>query len=141
MEVDNQKWIAKEFLRSYIYNAIRDFGLPYVLECVEASVEHQSMGLDEWMKEFNLVDMFAKKELKKSKTEYTGKLTISQLAEKRYGLEIDSNKRCACPLHKGENKTSFLFNDETNTFKCFSCGESGNLIHFIKRMEELGYGG
>jgi len=76
------------------------------------------------------------KPTKKSSTEYTGKITISQLAKKRYGIETDSQNRCACPLHGGTNKTSFVFYDDINSFKCYSCGSKGSMLLFVKLMEE-----
>ena len=63
-------------------------------------------------------------------------LTISLVARKRYGLELTKG-RCKCPFHDGENKTSLTLNDKKNRFKCWSCGASGNLVKFIKMMEEL----
>ena len=137
-EYPNKKiWIQKNILKNYIYNAIRDFGLPFVLYCVEQGITHLASTPEEWAKEFNLADMFAKKKMEKSQTNYTGKITISQLAKERYGIESNSSLRTSCPFHEGaENKTSFKFDDEKNRFKCWSCGEHGNMIRFIKLMEE-----
>jgi hypothetical protein len=44
-----------------------------------------------------------------------------------------------CPLH-GEKTPSFNINSEhPNLFKCFGCGESGNVISFISKLHNLTY--
>lgn len=39
-----------------------------------------------------------------------------------------------CPFHR-ENTASFSVNDELGIYKCFGCGESGDLINFIEKIE------
>ena len=133
---DKKVWIQKSILKNYIYNAIKDFGLPYVLYCIEEGITHNACSTEEWAKEFEKVDLFSEKHPRKQNNNYTGKLSISQLAEIKYNVLSDKEGRCACPIHLGKNKTSFKFDDDKNLFNCFSCGVKGNLIHFIKLMEE-----
>lgn len=43
-----------------------------------------------------------------------------------------------CPLHS-ENTPSFLVNEETQRFKCFGCGEAGDVIAFVRKYKNLSY--
>ena len=43
-----------------------------------------------------------------------------------------------CPFH-GEKTASFNLYPETNSFYCFGCGAGGDVITFIKRIENLDY--
>ncbi len=43
-----------------------------------------------------------------------------------------------CPFH-GEKTPSFTVYPETDSFYCFGCGAGGDVISFIKRMENLDY--
>lgn len=43
---------------------------------------------------------------------------------------------CLCPFHD-EDTPSFNFNIETGLFKCFGCGESGNAVTFVAKMEGI----
>jgi len=117
----------------------KEKGSDVVFEIVGDVFEELAKPMEQRFKELGNIREILKEDKpnRKSNTKYTGKITISQLAEKRYGLKLDSNNRCACPLHKGKNKTSFMFNDDTNSFKCWSCGERGNMVHFVKLMEEI----
>ncbi len=60
------------------------------------------------------------------------KLKIIQVA-KEYGLEIKGNKT-KCPFHEDKDP-SLTFYPITNTFHCFGCKKSGDVIKFVKRME------
>lgn len=42
--------------------------------------------------------------------------------------------RCPCPLHNGKD---FNFSYTRNGYKCFVCGESGDVIAFVKDVCEL----
>ncbi len=41
-----------------------------------------------------------------------------------------------CPFHK-EDTPSFSVNPDLNIFKCFGCGESGDIFAFIQKIENL----
>ncbi len=43
-----------------------------------------------------------------------------------------------CPFHK-ETKPSFYVSPELQIFKCFGCGEGGNAIRFVMKIENLSY--
>jgi hypothetical protein len=61
-------------------------------------------------------------------------LKITDVA-KKYGLEVKKDK-CVCPFH-ADKDPSLSFNDEKNVFYCFGCGSKGDIIEFIRMMEEL----
>lgn len=45
-----------------------------------------------------------------------------------------------CPFHK-EAKPSFYVSEELQIFKCFGCGEGGDLIKFLMKIENLDFKG
>ena len=42
--------------------------------------------------------------------------------------------RGACPIHNGDNSSSFTVYPDTKQFYCFSCGEHGNIIDFVSAL-------
>lgn len=61
------------------------------------------------------------------------KLKITEVA-KYYGLKVRRNK-CICPFHK-DTDPSLSLNDDKNVFYCFGCKATGDIIEFIRRMED-----
>ncbi|WP_071705428.1 DNA primase [Murdochiella vaginalis] len=47
-------------------------------------------------------------------------------------------KKACCPFHQ-EKTPSFFIRPERGTFKCFGCGESGDGIAFLMKMEHLDF--
>lgn len=47
--------------------------------------------------------------------------------------------RGKCPLHNGDNDSSFCVFPKTNSYYCFSCGKSGNIINFVADLENISY--
>jgi hypothetical protein len=66
------------------------------------------------------------------------KVSIIDLAKRRYKLDVDARGLCVCPFHN-DNDPSLKFYDEQGKFCCFGrgCDKKGNIIDFIKYMEEL----
>lgn len=52
-------------------------------------------------------------------------------------VEIKGDKVC-CPFH-GENTPSLHIYDETESFYCFGCSESGDAIKFVSECESVDY--
>lgn len=50
-------------------------------------------------------------------------------------LDISGDK-CCCPFHKERTPSLNIF-DETNSFYCFGCGQSGDEIEFVKEYKGL----
>lgn len=66
------------------------------------------------------------------------KLKITTVA-RHYGLEVVGNMtKCLFPhKHKAGDRTpSLSLSDEKNCFHCFGCGWSGDIVEFIRVLEE-----
>ncbi|MDB8552739.1 DNA primase [Turicibacter sanguinis] len=48
------------------------------------------------------------------------------------------NYKGLCPFH-GENTPSFVVSPDKGIYKCFGCGEGGNVISFISQLEAISY--
>jgi DNA primase len=56
-----------------------------------------------------------------------------------YGVQIriaGSSKKACCPFHN-EKTPSFVINDSKGFYHCFGCGESGDVIKFVQKMDGL----
>ena len=53
----------------------------------------------------------------------------------KHGQDYD----CLCPFHDDRHMGSFKVSARLNTYKCFSCGASGDSIDFLMRHEGLSY--
>lgn len=51
-----------------------------------------------------------------------------------YGIAMNKNKHCKCPFHK-DDKPSLRIYPETNTYHCFGCDKTGDVIQFIQEIE------
>lgn len=56
----------------------------------------------------------------------------------RLGIEAGRNHTALCPFHK-DRHPSLHFNRRTNRFKCFACGESGDVIDLVMRYNNVGF--
>lgn len=59
-------------------------------------------------------------------------LIASYLTLKKAG----ANYRCLCPFHN-EKTPSMMVSPEKQIFKCFGCGEGGDVFSFVMKMENL----
>ncbi len=56
-----------------------------------------------------------------------------------YGVAVrtaGSSKKACCPFHN-EKTPSFVINDSKGFYHCFGCGESGDAIKFVQKMDGL----
>ena len=53
-------------------------------------------------------------------------------------IKVESNNRSTCPFHKGKN-LSLSFDTSKNSFKCFKCEETGSVIDFVMKIENIGF--
>lgn len=59
----------------------------------------------------------------------------------QHGIDIrvsGSSKKACCPFHR-EKTPSFNINDEKGFYHCFGCGESGDVIEFVQKMDGLSF--
>lgn len=61
-------------------------------------------------------------------------LVSSYLTVKKAGV----NYRALCPFHN-EKSPSMMISPERQTFKCFGCGEGGDIFEFVMKMENLSF--
>lgn len=52
-------------------------------------------------------------------------------------LASDGTYRCRCPIHHGDNPTSFVIFPDSNTYYCFSCGSRGNIINYVMERDSV----
>lgn len=50
-----------------------------------------------------------------------------------------NNHTGLCPFHN-ENTPSFIVSEDKKIYKCFGCGEGGDAIAFVSKMESISYG-
>ena len=58
-----------------------------------------------------------------------------------YGVSVKSaggSKKACCPFHN-EKTPSFSINEAKGFYHCFGCGESGDAIKFVEKMEGLSF--
>ena len=51
-----------------------------------------------------------------------------------------SNYKGLCPFHN-EKGASFMVNQNLQIYKCFGCGESGDVITFVEKIEGVDFKG
>ncbi len=51
---------------------------------------------------------------------------------------MGANYKALCPFHS-EKTPSFVINGQRQSFKCFGCGEGGDVIQFIMKIENLDF--
>lgn len=52
---------------------------------------------------------------------------------KYYGINVNRNNKCLCCFHK-EDTPSMSFSEEKQIFKCFGCGEGGDVINLVSKI-------
>lgn len=53
----------------------------------------------------------------------------------QYGGDLEFTKRTVCPLHD-EDTPSFYYREELGTYKCFGCGDYGDVISLHQKFIE-----
>ncbi len=136
---DEQLWFNNTKNMFHKYPAIKVFSL------VEQALEEASD--KQWFEHkypkgfFKETFVFPKKKksvikvnLKKSRIRklINDNLKITDVA-KSYGIKV-KNKKAKCPFHEDKNP-SLSLSDEKNVFHCFGCGAKGNILEFVRRLE------
>ncbi len=55
----------------------------------------------------------------------------------RYGVEPDNKGFAHCPFHNEKTASFKVF--DNNSYYCFGCGEHGDVIDFIRKIENLSF--
>lgn len=69
-----------------------------------------------------------------SATELKDRIKITDIARK-YGVKV-RGKMAICPFHDDKDP-SLSLSDEKGLFNCFGCNSSGDLITFVRMLEDL----
>ena len=51
-----------------------------------------------------------------------------------YNIKLDKNNHIKCPFHNDDKPSCKIYLD-TNTYNCFGCGKTGDVIQFIQDYE------
>ena len=71
--------------------------------------------------------------------ELQNKIDILEVVQKYVKLKrVGKYYAGLCPFHS-ETKPSFYVSPERQIFKCFGCGEGGNVIYFLMKIENLSF--
>lgn len=54
----------------------------------------------------------------------------------RYGVMVNRNNMCCCPIHQERHPSMKVFRDG---YKCFACGSAGDIFHFIQEKEHCDF--
>lgn len=57
----------------------------------------------------------------------------------RYNLTPNRAGFLHCPFHNGDRDASLKIYPETDSWYCFGCGEGGDVIDFVAKMERCGF--
>jgi len=67
--------------------------------------------------------------------EIKGSVTMREVLSK-YGVSVNSNGMCCCPIHKERHPSMKVFKDG---YKCFACGSNGDIFSFVQEMENCDF--
>lgn len=71
--------------------------------------------------------------------EIKDRLDIVQVVEKYVRLKkAGKNYSGLCPFHT-EKTASFIVSPDLQRYKCFGCGETGDIFNFIQKIENLDF--
>lgn len=123
---------------------IRNGKLGYILDSIEKI--NEELADMQWFENKYPTSIFKEKKEKiiyksnnKLRDLINTKLKITDVA-KSYGLDTDKKGITTCPFHYDTSPSLHLEN-KRNIFHCFGCGAKGDIIIFIKKMEEMKSGG
>lgn len=55
------------------------------------------------------------------------------------GIEINRQGFCHCPIHAADDTPSMKIYEDQNTFHCYGCGEGGDIIDFVMKVDGLSF--
>src|SRR5262245_49832287 len=58
----------------------------------------------------------------------------------RAGYDPGRHGRTRCPIHGGNNRTAFSFDEENGFFRCFSCGAKGDKVQLVRDLLRVNFG-
>lgn len=73
-----------------------------------------------------------------TKEEIKKRFKVRQVMAER-GIEANRAGFCHCPFHDGDRTASLKIYDDENTWYCFGCGEHGDVISLVMRLDGVGF--
>ncbi|NFT04105.1 hypothetical protein FDF18_12510 [Clostridium sporogenes] len=64
---------------------------------------------------------------------------LKQLIENETGEKFNKNNNMCCPFHNEKTPSFSIYEDGKAKFKCFGCGENGDIIDFIRKYKDFDY--
>jgi len=135
----NSPEMEKNFLLSAIkmYNY---YGHLHMQRWLDFALELASMSQYEYNQNFKevidgITGYTPSKEVSPQTQAIRESVTIPEIA-KDFGLEFNKRNKLCCPFH-ADGTPSLVYYPKTNSFFCFGCRASGDVIEFYRRLEEL----
>ena len=57
----------------------------------------------------------------------------------RLGVPIGRRGRTCCPIHRGDNPTAFVYDDDKGRWYCFRCGIGGDVISLVMKSLDIDF--
>lgn len=54
----------------------------------------------------------------------------------KYGIKVNRNGMCCCPIHQERHPSMQVFNDG---YKCYACQSNGDIFTFVQEMEHCDF--
>ncbi|WP_282804462.1 CHC2 zinc finger domain-containing protein [Clostridium tetani] len=64
---------------------------------------------------------------------------LKKVIENETGQRFNKHNLICCPFHTEKTPSFSIYEDGKPKFKCFGCGENGDIIDFIKKYKDLDY--
>ena len=118
--------------------SIKRFYPPSVCKKVQRYREPTAEDLEEELRSINrwIEELESSSSSKMSLEAIKDRIDISELASKYIKVNFSNSQKhhACCPFHE-ERSPSFVLYDDTNSFYCFGCQASGDIIDLLMKLE------
>lgn len=121
-----------------IYNKMRNESAPIIIKNIEKQIIENRRG-DEEYRELKQREKELQKTKRPDKKEQITEEDIQKAKSVPLSQVISSENRMRCPIHKGDNPTSFYIDHKKNYWYCHSCGRGGDAISYLMENDKLSF--
>lgn len=128
----------KDLDKTISYTMMRNETMPVIIRNLEKEVIknkfHNQMIKETKQKQQEMINMMRpkrKRPLSDEDIQTARNTSLSQL--------ISHENRMRCPIHGGDNPTSFYIDHKKNYWFCHSCGRGGNAITYLMEKEHMDF--